>query len=129
MIFYQKLLCINGFWIFYFQVTYNILTNCLVCYKVFKRFSRSERINKYSQRCSQINGDTIYGMGTQIRFGQKSNTPCSFVICFHLMNFEFLFSCLVVSRLPSNRSVSCCFCILSETLSLSRLLHGWAKKR
>ena len=67
-------------------------------------------------------------MGAQARFGQKNQHSMFFVICYHLMNFEIIFSWLVVSKWPSSCSVSYYYCQLSEIFPHSKLFYGWGKK-
>ena len=67
-------------------------------------------------------------MGAQAWFGQKNQHSMFFVICYHLMKFEIIFSWLVVSKWPSSCSVSYYYCQLSEIFPHSKLFYGWGKK-
>lgn len=70
----------------------------------------------YLNDCSQPKRETVYGTGVQTKFGEK-NTRI-FAICYHLLNFEIIFSWLSVRKSPSSWSVSYCFCLLLLLLLL-----------
>lgn len=81
----------------------------------------------YLNDCSQPKRETVYGTGAQTKFGGKNITRI-FAICYHLLNFEIIFSWLSVRKSPSSWSVSYCFCLLLEVFSHSKLLYGLDKK-